>query len=443
MHLYIISKPFARFIIFRPAASVQRFIIVDALDDVAPHSWVRSLEPAASRWRCAVLDRIAMPRIAAIIGAFCFAVLPFVVAAQTVENDLRISASPSLDPNALPLGDGRYSDAPRVGYLYPCLPKIFYSISQTGARGGGFWIHGSTWDLTQKPYVQGGVRWPNASFTVSRTGGARIFEGNDLPLGTGTGVFPVQQTDPAFQWDPNPNPIKPQSISFSTPLNPTPADTPSCVALPVAIGLDGVVFFSALDSHGRDEPAYEMQDQCGGMSGPNNMYHRYTPSNCIPHIHKNNALVGYALDGFGLFSPYDENGKELTTKDLDVCHGTTSPIMWEGKKVTMYHYVLTRDFPYSIACFRGKPASIPLPPPPPPPEWRISSWGNGLVGAFLNWLAGSSATRRAALEPIGKSALFKFNRGEKGIFIKCADQDSTQACVDAIAPFLERMTAPQ
>ena len=376
------------------------------------------------------------------------AILPTAVSAQTAERDLRLAASATVDPKALPLGDGRYSDVPKVGYLYPCLPKIFYSITQTGARGGGNWIHGSTWDLTQKPFVQGEVRWSNANFTVSTNGDRRIFSGNDLPLAAPTGVFPVQQTDLAFQWDPNPNPLQPQSISFSTPLNPTVADKPSCIALPVGIGLDGVVFFSALDSHGRDEPAYEMQDSCGGMSAPNNMYHRYMPSNCIPHIHENNALIGYALDGFGIFSPYDEHGKELSTKDLDECHGTTSPIMWDGKKVVMYHYVLTRDYPYSIACFRGTPASIPLPPPPPPPPGFLTNrnWESGSAAAYGpgeigggSWPTGSSLHGFASPWQVGKGAQFDLSRDDKHVFIQCADQDSTKACVDAVEQLLDRV----
>ena len=75
-------------------------------------------------------------------------------------------------------------------------------------------------------------------------------------------------------------------------------------------------------------------------------------------MQERSALVGYAIDGFGVFSPYDANGRELTTSDLDECHGTTSPIMWEGKMLPLFHYVLTRDFPYSISCFRGVPQYI-------------------------------------------------------------------------------------
>jgi hypothetical protein len=42
------------------------------------------------------------------------------------------------------------------------------------------------------------------------------------------------------------------------------------------------------------------------------------------------------------------DGRELTSADLDECHGLTSAIEWDGQTVTMYHYVLTRDFPYGV-----------------------------------------------------------------------------------------------
>lgn len=88
----------------------------------------------------------------------------------------------------------------------------------------------------------------------------------------------------------------------------------------------------------------------------------------MPHIREKNALVGYALDGFGIFSPYDAAGKELRTSDLDECHGITSPIEWDGKTVNMYHYVLTRDYPYSPSCFRGTPVKDNFPERPKPPQ---------------------------------------------------------------------------
>ena len=50
----------------------------------------------------------------------------------------------------------------------------------------------------------------------------------------------------------------------------------------------------------------------------------------------------------------------LTNADLDECHGHTHTITWDGKAVVMYHYHATREFPYTVGCFRGaSPARTP------------------------------------------------------------------------------------
>ena len=53
---------------------------------------------------------------------------------------------------------------------------------------------------------------------------------------------------------------------------------------------------------------------------------------------------------------YDAHGSELTNADLDACHGRTSPVTWNGRRVSIYHYVLTREYPYTVGCFKGTPA---------------------------------------------------------------------------------------
>ena len=70
-------------------------------------------------------------------------------------------------------------------------------------------------------------------------------------------------------------------------------------------------------------------------------------------------VIGYALDGFPITGPRVGDNNILTTSDLDVCHGITSTITLDGKKVTMYHYVMTQDFPYSVSCFRAKAIQPP------------------------------------------------------------------------------------
>jgi hypothetical protein len=87
-----------------------------------------------------------------------------------------------------------------------------------------------------------------------------------------------------------------------------------------------------------------------GHPYPFGSYHDHSLSPCA-EVGKSATLVGYALDGFGIFA----GGKTVATAGLDACHGSTSVVPWRGRKVRMYHYVMTRDFPYSISCFRGTP----------------------------------------------------------------------------------------
>jgi hypothetical protein len=269
------------------------------------------------------------------------------------------------------LRDQHYvTDAPKKGYVYSCDPKMFQQTNAPGAQLDGPWINkaAGTYDVTKKPVFRGRVYDRDAAFTITTAADRRTINGNGLALAVPTGIFPVQPSDPAYKYDRNPNRITAQHIFFSIPRKPTPAKSASCIYKEVGITLDGVQLHGPIDSIGRDELAHEIQDACTGGPQPGGGYHRHALSDCTPHIHARNALVGYALDGFGIFSPYDQNGKELTTEDLDACHGTTSKIPWEGTTVTMYHYVMTRDFPYTVACFRGMPTrnAFPALPGAPP-----------------------------------------------------------------------------
>ena len=282
--------------------------------------------------------------------------------------------SATVDPTKLLLGDGKMvTDAPKKGYVFACDPFMYSMTTIIGATRTGSWVDktNQTYDVTKKVYDLGRVDWRGV-FSATPKGDKRVITGNGLPIpGVPTGTFPVPNRDPAYQYDRNPMTIAEQNISFSIPLNPVVGDRPRCVYKEVGITLDGVSLHTGLDSSGRDENAYELNDTCSGKPQPGGGYHRHTLSECTPHIRERNAVVGYALDGFAITSPYDAGGNELTTRDLDECHGTTSEIVWNGQKANMYHYVLTRDFPYSVACFRGTPTRSAFPPlPGAPPQTR-------------------------------------------------------------------------
>lgn len=279
-------------------------------------------------------------------------------AAQSTESSKR-TAQPVVDETKLPLGDAKYSASPQKGSIYSC---------QTNFNGGGAfqagpWINqkDKTWDATKKVTVDGSVTWPKHSLKQTVAGANRTITTNALPAHI-TGVFPIAKSDDAYTYDRNPNAIKTQNLAYTLPVNPSQLPTPVCLGGEVGVTLAGVPMFSGFDAGGRDAQAWEVQDSCDGHPQLTGEYHYHGYSDCMAdssQSDQHSILLGYALDGFGLFGRRGEGGKELSTAELDDCHGHSHDISWDGKTVKLYHYHLTRDFPYSAGCFRGQPIKPP------------------------------------------------------------------------------------
>jgi hypothetical protein len=257
----------------------------------------------------------------------------------------------------LPLGDGKISDTPQKGYVFTCpLPP-----PGPGAHRIGEWIQGDIWLPEQKIAVSGQVSWPNAQIAVGLEEGKRVIRANNLP-NHATGIFPVQTDDPAYQYDRNPNAINEQTILLTLPSVPQEAATPGCLPLGmIGFALSGTAIYHAVDLQRRDAPAYEIQDSCGGHPEMRGQYHYHNYSPCL----KDNAaegqhsdLVGYALDGFGIYGLHGEGGAVLTNEDLDECHGHTHALVWNSETTDIYHYHFTSEYPYSLSCFKGTPTIV-------------------------------------------------------------------------------------
>jgi hypothetical protein len=297
------------------------------------------------------------------------------------------AAAHAPDPHRLPLGDALLSAEPERGHIWAC--RI--DPDAGGADRDGPWIDAAagTFDITRKPAVAGRVAW-TPRFTILVRGDLRLFETNDLPSHP-TGTFPIPASDPIYLYDRNPNRIRAQRMSLALPATPQPLARPQCAPGAVGILLTGAVLFSALDGPGRDAVAHEAQDGCQGHPQQGGVYHYHSVTPCLdvrrlPDGHS--GLVGYALDGFGIFGRTGSGGQELGSEDLDACHGHVHAIPWDGRMVVMYHYHATLDFPYTVGCMRGAVdretvRMVSGPPPsrgfgaaPPPP-------GGGRGGADL------------------------------------------------------------
>jgi hypothetical protein len=267
------------------------------------------------------------------------------------------TTSATVDPARLPLGDGKYSQsAPAVGSIYVC-----YSSGQGGASSKGPWFNadGLTWNSLTKISVQGAVSWAS-NFFVS-LGSTLGITGNGLPPNP-TGTFPIASSDPAYAYDRNPNSIKASAIAWGLPANPTVASRPTCTGLgAIGVLLDGVRLFNADDGAHRDAVAWEIQDACQGHPQQAGQYHHHSVTTCLSQkdvAGQHSPLVGYIADGFGIYGNQGEAGKALVNADLDECHGHTHAVTVIGSSVTQYHYHQTKEFPYTIGCFKGTPATV-------------------------------------------------------------------------------------
>ena len=265
------------------------------------------------------------------------------------------TSSGTLDCTTLPLGDNKYSTTtPAVGSVYVCAVP-----NGQGPNASPPWINftSNTWNALAKDVVPGSASW-SGTFSAVQSGSSLDVSGNGLPLAPiTTGTFPIASTDAVYPYDGNPNSIAAQTISYALPFNPTPAASPGCLSGGrIGIALDGVSIFDALDALGHDAVAHEGQDACHGHPDPSSTYHYHGwIFACVADagsVSTNSSLLGYALDGYGIYGPWS-NGKVLTTADLDECHGTTSSVLWHGVLTSIYHYVATYDFPYTIGCYHG------------------------------------------------------------------------------------------
>jgi hypothetical protein len=256
-----------------------------------------------------------------------------------------------LDTSGLRLGDYDYTTSPRKGYVDLChLPGAGNPVTTPP------WVDtaNGTWSAASKVAVEGDVRWPS-KFTVKHAGSRLKLSGNGLP--PRSGEFPVGPSDPAHAYNPDPEAIKAHSIGVSLPYEPKLAGSSTCVGGIVGMVANGIPLLDGFDAGGRDAGAEETQDTCHGHPNPQAGYHYHSLSPCLltAESRRRTTQVGWAFDGFGIYVEYDKHGDLLTNSSLDACHGRTSIVPWHGREVRMYHYDMTYEFPYSVACFRGTP----------------------------------------------------------------------------------------
>jgi YHYH protein len=213
--------------------------------------------------------------------------------------------------------------------------------------------------------------------------------------------------------------LQDQNYSLTLPITPRYSSKTSSAGLgPIGIMLDGAVLYNPYEANRLTVATHDnfsvtangttasFLDSCDGHPGPGGMYHYHGLPNCLvqyattgtnaqtisvsslsgtttPPVVETNAaarkpvVLGFALDGYGIYDNIAMNGRTISVSSLDACNGIFSAV--PGYPRGIYHYVLenVRTDRSSLNCFhgvvsshlamqmQGPKGSTPGRPPPP------------------------------------------------------------------------------
>lgn len=232
------------------------------------------------------------------------------------------------------------------------------------------WVQDGKVILSKIEKVPGSVKMKSV-FNITETATTRRLLGNGIPNHP-IGTFPIPPTSAAYKYyaalpaegfaNAAEIPVKPYPLDVTLPRNPKLAAKPSCItSLMTGFALTGGAWHTELAPDASvniyDPNAALPTDRCFGHPYASRYHYHGYSWKCMDQgkAGAQSPLLGYALDGFGIYGPRGANGKLVTNAQLDECHGMVSEVMFNGKMQKMYHYVLNNEYPYSIGCFRGTP----------------------------------------------------------------------------------------
>ena len=112
----------------------------------------------------------------------------------------------------------------------------------------------------------------------------------------------------------------------------------------IAVAVNGVPIFNALNNRGDDALLSGELDDWGGHCGRADDYHYHIAPTHLQTIVGKKVPIGYALDGFPIYGETEVDGKKVT--GLDALNGH-----FDSKK--NYHYHATKTYPYINGGFKG------------------------------------------------------------------------------------------
>ena len=181
------------------------------------------------------------------------------------------------------------------------------------------------------------------SVKVVNDGNLWLVESNGLPAhNMMVGITSWQQQVPTSQPYNGTN-------AWQIPANPVIAETPISAKTQlyrgaIALAVNGVPIFNALNNRGDDAYLFGELDEWGGHAGRADDYHYHIAPLHLQEIVGAASPIAYALDGYAIYGETEPDGS--TVGELDEFNGHTMP---DGS----YHYHGTRTYPYINGGLRG------------------------------------------------------------------------------------------
>jgi len=137
--------------------------------------------------------------------------------------------------------------------------------------------------------------------------------------------------------------------AWSIPIDPVLSQTPISakghfLRGAIAIAVNGVPIFNALNNRGDDALLAGELDDWGGHCGRADDYHYHVAPLHLMSIVGTKVPIAYALDGFPIYGEVEPDGKKVS--NLDEFNGH-----FDSKK--KYHYHGTKTYPYINGGFKG------------------------------------------------------------------------------------------
>ena len=145
----------------------------------------------------------------------------------------------------------------------------------------------------------------------------------------------------------------------------------------IAIAVNGVPIFNALNNRGDDAYLAGELDNWGGHCGRADDYHYHDAPTHLQSVVGSKAPIAYALDGFPIYGEKEVDGKKVT--GLDSFNGH-----FDSKK--NYHYHATKSYPYINGGFKGMVTEIEGQVDPQASTKAFRPAGEPLRGAVITGL---------------------------------------------------------